>query len=416
MNLDFRDGCVPADLSESGALAEATREELATLLYCLCRRELPEVSEIARAIGASDARVRASLAYWEATELPSGNVRHEFPSRLRAGELREESAAEVARTIRDGELASLMEECARLLGKPTLSGKDAHNITALYTQYGLTEEYIVTLLSDLVRHSMEGRTTVNRLVNTALRLADEGIETIDALNEHFRLHDATGEWERSVRRILGIYGRALSPSEKERFARWTEVYGYADDIITKAYDITVGNTGKASSDYMDKILTAWNAAGLHTLAECERYNEEHRAEASAKAKGKPQKSKEKERLGTFDPEEAFRLALERSYGGARSDAGTTKQAGGATDTKTSVGSSGATDAKASVRSGDSSDTKMSARSGDTANAKTTSRSDATDVKTTAKSDVDGAKDTCDGDAAKATDDKAPERNDRQKRT
>ena len=349
MKLDFKDGCVPVCLSESGALAEATREELATLLYCLCRRELPEVSEIARAIGASDVRVRASLAYWEATELPDGNVRHEFPSRLRAGELREESAAEVARTIRDGELASLMEECARLLGKPTLSGKDAHNITALYTQYGLTEEYIVTLLSDLVRHSMEGRTTVNRLVNTALRLADEGIETIDALNEHFRLRDATGEWERSVRRILGIYGRALSPSEKERFARWTEVYGYADDIITKAYDITVSNTGKASSDYMDKILTAWNAAGLHTLAECERYNEEHRAETSAKAKGKTQKGKEKERLGTFDPEEAFRLALERSYGGA-------------------------------------------------------------------KSDVDDAKDTCDGDAAKAADDTAPERDDRQKRT
>lgn len=314
MKLDSSDGRVPASLAESGALAEATREELATLLYCLCRPGVPEIADIARAVGTSDARVRAALAYWEAIDLPDENIRMEFPSRVCAGELREEGAAEVARAIRDNELASLMEECARLVGKPTLNGKDAKSIAALYTQYGLTEEYIVTLLSDLVRHSMEGRTTVTRLVNTALRLADEGIETIDALNEYFRLRDEKGEWERSVRRILGIYGRALSPSEKERFARWTEVYGYADDILAKAYDITVNNTGKASTAYMDKLLTAWNAAGLHTLAECERYSEEHREASFAKENAAPKKAKEKERFGTFDPEEAFRLALARSYG------------------------------------------------------------------------------------------------------
>lgn len=314
MKIDFSDGKVPWGLDACGALSEATREELATLLFCLSSRGVPDVSEIAKAIGASNARVKAALAYWEAAELTDGNIREEFPARLRPGELRSEGNAEVARTIRDNDLASLMEECAHLVGKPTLNGKDAENIAALYTQYGLSEEYIITLLSDIVRHSEKGRPSISRLVNTALRLADEGIETIDALNEHFRLRAEKGEWERSVRRILGIYDRALSPTERERFARWTEVYGYADEIISKAYDITVANTGKASVAYMDKLLTAWNAAGAHTLAECERYNAEHKEKAAAKAQSKKPKG-EKERLGNFDPEEAFRLALERSYGG-----------------------------------------------------------------------------------------------------
>ena len=299
MKLDETNGVVPAALAESGALADASREELAVLLFCLSARGVPKVAEIAKAIGASEARVRASLAYWEAVDLPEGNIREEFAPRLRPGEIRAEGAGEVARAIRDNDLASLMED---------------------YTQYGLSEEYIVTLLSDIVNRSAKGRPTVNRLVVTALRLADKGIETIDALNEYFRLRDERGEWERSVRRILGIYDRALSPTERECFARWTEVYGYADEILTKAYDITVAKTGKAATAYMDKLLTAWHTAGVRTLSECETYEAEHRDEHTAKGAEKKAK-KTKERVGTFDPEEAFRLALARSYGSGSSPDG-----------------------------------------------------------------------------------------------
>ena len=326
MKLDETNGIVPAALAESGALADASREELAVLLFCLSARGVPKVAEIAKAIGASEARVRASLAYWEAVDLPEGNIREEFAPRLRPGEIRSEGAGEVARAIRDNDLATLMEDCARLLGKPTLNGRDAENIAALYTQYGLSEEYIITLLSDIVNRSEKGHPSVSRLVNTALRLADEGVDTLDALNEHFRRRAEKGEWERSVRRILGIYDRALSPMERERFARWTDVYGYGDEILTKAYDITVANTGRASTPYMDKLLTAWNAAGVRTLADCERYTAEHKEKSSAAAtQGKKPKG-EKERFGTFDPEEAFRHALERSYGtGEATDKADTKK-------------------------------------------------------------------------------------------
>lgn len=313
MKIDFTDGRVPEGLAFGDALREATREELAVLLFCLAARGVPEVSVIAKAIGTGEARVKASLSYWDAVDLPDGNIREEFPARLRPGEIRAEGAGEVARAIRDNDLASLMESCAHLLGKPTLNGKDAENIAALYTQYGLSEEYIFTLLSDIVNRSESGHPSVSRLVKTADRLMDEGVDTVDALNEHFRRRDELGEWERSVRRILGIYDRALSQKERECFARWTDVYGYSKEILAKAYDITVANTGRASTPYMDKLLTAWNAAGVRTLSDCERYDAEHREKSSAASQGKKPK-KEKERFGTFDPEEAFRHALERSYG------------------------------------------------------------------------------------------------------
>lgn len=313
MKLSYETMRLPRALLTDGTLREASREELATLCCLLANGGDRDPAAIAAAIGASEARVKASLAFWDAIEPnEEDNVQKEFAPRLRADEIDTSDARELAREIRDNDLVSLLEECARLLGKPTLNGRDAESITALYTQYGLSEEYIVTLLSDIASRTASGRPTVRRLVNSALRLCADGVETLDALIEHFRIRDSKGEWERTVRRVLGIYDRALSPSERERFSRWTEVYGYAEEIIAKAYDITVTNTSRASTAYMDKLLSAWYAAGVHTLSECERYLEEHRSAGPEKAE--PRKKSEKPRYGTFDPAEAFRLALQRSYG------------------------------------------------------------------------------------------------------
>lgn len=318
MKISYEGSAVPRALVSSDALKEASREELATLLFLLATGGERDIVAIAAAIGASEARVKASLAFWDAVELTEeGNVREEFSPRLRPDEIDSEGAEALAQKIRDNDLASLLEECAHLLGKPTLNGKDAENITALYTQYGLSEEYIVTLLSDIAARTANGRPTVRRLVNTALRLCADGIETLDALIEHFRIRDSKGEWERTVRRVLGIYDRALSPSERERFSRWTEVYGYAEEMISKAYDITVTNTSRASTAYMDKLLTAWHTAGVRTVSECERYLAEHKP-APPEAPEKRKKA-EKPRYGTFDPVEAFQLALQRSYGEEEGD-------------------------------------------------------------------------------------------------
>ena len=61
----------------------------------------------------------------------------------------EHPSVAVADSIRDGNLKSAIDECAMLIGTPSLPTADVKLITALYTQYGLSPEYIVTLAAYL---------------------------------------------------------------------------------------------------------------------------------------------------------------------------------------------------------------------------------------------------------------------------
>lgn len=309
------------------ALREASREELAVLIALQeCEGEA-NIDELARALGIRAARVTSALAYWEAEGVIStqagkiGVVENEYPPRLHVGTVDATQTKEIAATVHNHDLSLLLSECAGLLGKPALNGREAENITGLFTQYRLPEDFIVTLLADLCAR---GRGTVRLLVNEAARLCERGIETTADLSDYLRERDSRGEWERTVRRVLGIRERALSATERDVFAKWTQNFGYEEPVLSLAYDITVKNTGRAAVSYMDKLLCKWHDAGVRTEQDVLRYNEEN---AAARAAGKteeapdPPKSnhekrgrREKVRYGTFDPEEAFRAALERSYG------------------------------------------------------------------------------------------------------
>lgn len=307
----------PLRLMGSELLAEASAEELRVLLCLMERGGQITLGELAQGAGVREARAASAVSFWEAggaivlraTDEGTDEPTQEFPYRLQADTLEEEGALAVAASIRDHDLASMLTECAALLGKPTLGDRDVRALTGLYTQYALSEEYIVTLLGDMCQRS---RATVRTLVNRAIKLSGDGIDTIEKLNEYIRHRDEVGEWERRMRRVLGIYSRALSAEEKQFFRKWVELYGFGEDILALAYDKTVHNTAKYNPAYMDKILTDWYENGCHTPAACEeRYTASRPTEGVASRTAKP--AAKKERYGTFDPEEAFQRALERSF-------------------------------------------------------------------------------------------------------
>ena len=307
-------------ITESPAFKEASREELRALLALIELEGKAEGAEkLSDMAGISLTRCRSALAFWE----ESGVIREddgtptltdEFEERLVRGEIDEEPAKEVAESIRNESLASMIDECAMLLGQACLSNAEVKKLTGLYTQYSLSPEYIVTLAANKAKN---GRTTVKIICNEAIRLSEKGIDNVEALDAYLKnLEESTGaEWE--FRRILGIYGRNLSPSEKGYFKKWSEELGYSTAIVTEAYDIAVLNTktGKGDLRYMDKILTDWHEAGCRTVNECKAKAEADRAKLTAeKAARKNQKSQpETPRYGNFDVNEAFANALERSF-------------------------------------------------------------------------------------------------------
>ncbi len=308
----------------SDVLRECSKEELA-LLILLYEGGAMEETELCEALDLRSARVQGALCYLLEEGLiqqAEDGVVSEFSPR--AAEIFEaRGGKEIAADIRDHALAALLEECAALLKKPVLERWEIEDITCLYEQYGLGEEFIVSLLADMRSRSA---CSVKALVNRAIGLHKQGIDSHEALMHYFEQRAEKGEYERTVRRVLGIGGR-LSDAERALFSKWTETFGFGEEMIGKAYDLTtIQLGGKRSYEYMDTILTNWYNAGILSPAEAdaagEKYKTEHSASATESAAQNPPQSRRKKetpRYGNFDTMDAFARALERSYGADTSE-------------------------------------------------------------------------------------------------
>ena len=313
---------LPLGVSKTEAFAEASREELRVLLALIERGgTVSGAEELAALAKTSKARASAALVFWEeAGVIREGNsseptITEEFEQRLESGKIREVDSSEAARSIRDAGLCDMIAECAALMNRAALNTTEIKELTALYEQYALTEEFIVMLAAYLAEH---GRLTVTKLVNKAIKLTEQEVDNPKALEAYIIERESDSEAERELRKLFGIYGRAPSKTEKECFKKWSKDFGYYTDVVGEAYDIAVSNVSRGHVAYADKILTSWYDAGCRTLAECRakhaKDEEEKKAERTAKKEKKAASKKTNERFGDFDAEKAFLKALERSYG------------------------------------------------------------------------------------------------------
>ena len=300
-------------LCKSEDFLSASKEELRALVVLLRTGKIP-AEKLSEYASISVARAKSALILWDEVDIlepvSQGKIEDVYPERLTETGVVEEDRRVVAKTIRSEELSGLLEECAKLLCKPTLNDLEVKVITGLYSQYGLSEEYLLTLLSDIVSRST--KPTVKKLEMEAIRHLSNGLDTPEALSEFFHHRDNVTKGDRVVRYALSL-SRSLSPTEKKLAERWVCEYGYGEDMILLAYDFATASTTTPTLKYLDPILTAWHENGIRTESEAREFRERNKGEKSSKKEPKKAK-KEPVRYGNFDPEEAFRRALERSYG------------------------------------------------------------------------------------------------------
>ena len=314
-------------LTSSEAFTEASKEELRVLLAIIAEGgKVESDTALAKTAGVSKGRASSSLVFWEESGIITENdgtptITEEFEARVELGKLDTGTAITAAKSVRDNELAALISECATLMQRPALNTEEIKTINALYTQYALDEEYIITLAAHI---NEKGKLTAARLGTEAERLVKRGIDTAEALFAYIeeKANETSDEWE--FRHLLGIYNRTLTKSEQDYVRKWYGEFGYGEDIIGEAYDITVRNTGKLSLPYMDALLTPWHESGCKTLADCRDAIERDKAAKAVEDKQKmppkmPRTQKTTPRYGNFDPLEAFEAALKRSYGEEKND-------------------------------------------------------------------------------------------------
>ena len=309
-----RNAVIPS-LAGRNALKEASADDLRVLLCLIETEGKANDDSLADAVGCSKGRVRASLEYWIDCGVIEQGQKSEGKKKkakaLRApSELSSMTGEETADIVRRRDLSALIDEAETLYGK-VFNTAEISVIAGLSEQLELEDGYILVLLAWCIG---KGKKSLRYAEKTAFSLYEEGVDSLAALEEYISKKAAAASGIGQLRRMFGIGERALTKREDETFTRWLTDYGYGIEILGIAYDITVNTSGKASVAYADKIISKWYTAGCRSEGDIEKLIERERQSFAAKPSPKKQSAQAETSAGSFDTDEFFSRALERSYG------------------------------------------------------------------------------------------------------
>ncbi len=310
-------------LSGTPLLLEAGADEL-RVLWCLCELGGGTAEEISALLGAETAAVESALAFWRGagivalssgkqSETPLEEMPKPTPKPKKKQELSERNAEELANSIKDKKLSSLIEAAEAQCGR-VFNTADISILVGLTEELGLDSAYILTLLAFCDGDNGDKK-PLRYAERVAFRLFELGVDTYEALEEYIEKQNRLRSLEGRLRNMFGIGSRKLSVREEKAFMSWCCEYGYGEELIGAAYDVTVNATGQASVSYAGKILSHWHECGVKTVGEAEALLQKEREEKGAK--GRRERSKQeapKDALhSSFDSGDFLRRALARSY-------------------------------------------------------------------------------------------------------
>lgn len=200
----------------------------------------------------------------------------------RAEELPDYSTEELTALLeRRGDLILLLDECQRAWGK-IFNTHEVNVIIGIIDYLGFDGEYLLLLLTHCAKMNYPSLHSVERL---AFRMREEDIGSAADLQERLLRMERAKEHEGMVRSLFGLGSRSLTEKEKRQVELWFHDYGFGEDMIRRAYEITVDRTGKASVNYAGGILKNWKETGIRTPEEADRAEEVYRASHAASPSG-----------------------------------------------------------------------------------------------------------------------------------
>lgn len=163
----------------------------------------------------------------------------------------------------DHRFAAVCDEAEGLLGK-TLTESQLRTLFTIYDHLGLPAEVIMELLGCLRREL--GTVRIIDIRREAYRWADMGLYTAEAAQEYLSRREAERPLTEAMFAALGTEPRAPKAMEK-RLIAYAVAHGFPPEAMELAVRRTSRTLGKFSADYVRRILEAWDAKGVHTVAE-----------------------------------------------------------------------------------------------------------------------------------------------------
>lgn len=168
---------------------------------------------------------------------------------------------------RDSDFKALYGEVQRLLGK-TLNTEELKILLGFNRYLGLPNEVVSVLVCWCKeRNRQRGNPrnpSLRSIEKEAYYWAEQGIDTLEEAAAFIRTRNLKNSRTEKLKELLQIRGRNLTPGEQRYADSWLDM-GFDDQVLADAYDRTCLNTGGLSWAYMNRILTRWHEAGLHTL-------------------------------------------------------------------------------------------------------------------------------------------------------
>lgn len=166
----------------------------------------------------------------------------------------------------DLDFRGLYGEIQRLLGR-ALNTEELKIILGFIRYLGLPAEVISVLVSycrDRARRKGSLRNPSLRTIEKeAYYWAERGIDTLEEAAAFIQTQNVRTSRLHQLMEQLQIRGRSLTAAEEKYASSWLDM-GFDREAIAMAYERTCLNTGNMNWAYMNKILSRWHAAGLHT--------------------------------------------------------------------------------------------------------------------------------------------------------
>jgi DnaD/phage-associated family protein len=154
----------------------------------------------------------------------------------------------------------------------TLNPSDINSIIYMLDGLKLDVDFIIYIMEKCIS---EGHKSFSYIEKTAVSYAEKDIFTIDAakLNQKIRK-----DIYRNIYKIFGLTYKAPVKTEVLYISKWTDKYGFSDELILEACSRTMEHTHCASFRYADSILTNWFKNNANCLEAIEKLDKLHSEE------------------------------------------------------------------------------------------------------------------------------------------
>ncbi len=165
----------------------------------------------------------------------------------------------------------------QLLARP-LSAREITTVFDFMNWYGMDSSLVLMLFEYCISMDKKNFAYIQKVAES---WHNEGINDIKSAEAVIKRATEEKKFRNKCMKIFGLE-RNFSPSEMKYINSWKTELDLTPEMVERAYDITVKNTGKAAFAYMNKILVSWHRKGIKTPEEIKEKDVASRPEENSK--------------------------------------------------------------------------------------------------------------------------------------